>query len=259
LTPGRSSRNCSRPRRSILVYGPTAGFPTACWRSFPRRVDSTASGYLDAEAVWPLLLQRLVGLDGERPDLVVLLRWSIEAENVLRFRRLPEEVRLGIVDWLAAQVGPTATAVLRCASMLERPDLLPTGIISGIVHHPQSTEGWTGRSEDWNGTWVVRRQNPAWWNAGPPPRPRWGWCAYWTTRGSRARYFNRADEILREIQADEFAYLSDVLPRGFDQRLNRLGSLLGSAVRTDRGCRRILWKPRSHPPARSGSTRSSTS
>jgi len=50
-------------------------------------------GYLDAEAVWPLLLEQMIGLPWERPDLSALLRWSTAPENVQRFRRLPEEPR----------------------------------------------------------------------------------------------------------------------------------------------------------------------
>src|SRR5207302_7717941 len=67
----------------------------------------------------------------------VLLRWSAAAESVQRFRRLPEEVRQATTDWLAAQVEPTAAAVLRCAFTLEQPDALPVGLVLGVVHHPQ--------------------------------------------------------------------------------------------------------------------------
>src|SRR4051794_19960160 len=69
-------------------------------------------GYLDAETVWPLLLERMVGMAGDRPDLSALLRWSIAPDNVQRFRRLPEEPRQAITDWLAAQIGPAAAVVL---------------------------------------------------------------------------------------------------------------------------------------------------
>jgi len=41
---------------------------------------------------------------------------------------------------------------------------------------------------------------------------------------------HRADEILHEVQAEEFAHLSEILPGGFDQRLARLGDLLVQTV-----------------------------
>ena len=96
-------------------------------------------GYLDAEAVWPLLLQRMIGLEGERPDLSLLLKWSSAAENVLRFRRLPEEPRRAVEDWLAGGIGPAATSVLRCAGATDQPDALPVGLVLGVVHHPQAS------------------------------------------------------------------------------------------------------------------------
>jgi hypothetical protein len=186
-------------------------------------------GYLDAEAVWPLLLERLIGLAGDRPDLAALLRWSAAADDVQRFRRLPEEPRQAVADWLAAQVGPAATAVLRCAATLDGPDALPVGLVLGVVHHPQAggrLDRAAGRLERFLG--------------GPTPEAgvleRWHAAATEAVRlldgdpRSRGQLLHRADEILHEVQAEEFAHLSDVLPRGFDQRLARLGDLLGQAV-----------------------------
>ena len=40
----------------------------------------------------------------------------------------------------------------------------------------------------------------------------------------------RADEILSEVQAEGFAYLSDTSPIGFDQRLARFGQCLGGIL-----------------------------
>jgi hypothetical protein len=98
-----------------------------------------------------------------------------------------------------------------------------------VVHHPQGggrLDRAAGRLERFLG--------------GPPPEAgvldRWHVVAAEAIRlldgdpRARGQPLHRADEILREVQAEEFAYLSDVLPRGFDQRLARLGDLLGQAV-----------------------------
>jgi hypothetical protein len=188
-----------------------------------------SGGYLDAEAVWPLLLERLIGLAGDRPDLAALLRWSVGADNVQRLRRLPDEQRQAVVDWLAAQVGPAAAAVLRCAATLDGPDALPVGLVLGVVHHPGAggrLDRAAGRLERFLGgptpeNGVVERCHAAATEAvrllDGDPR-------------AQGLLLHRAGEILREVQAEEFAHLSDVLPRGFDQRLARLGDLLGQAV-----------------------------
>jgi hypothetical protein len=186
-------------------------------------------GYLDAEAVWPLLLQRLIGLEGERPDLSVLLRWSAVAENVQRFRRLPEEARRAATEWLAAQVGPTAEAVLRCVFTLEQPDALPVGLVLGVVHHPQGEgrlDRAVGRTERFLGGTTPDRGVVERWHAAATEAVR---LLDSDPRG-KSQILHRADELLREVQAEDFAHLSDVLPRGFDQRLARLGGLLGPAV-----------------------------
>jgi hypothetical protein len=201
----------------LLDLAPTAG------------LAPTPSGYLDAEAVWPLLLQRLIGLEGERPDLSLLLKWSSAAENVSRFRRLPEESRRAVEDWFTAVIGPAALSVLRCAGATDLPDALPVGLVLGIVHHAQANgrlDRAAGRLERFLG---VTTPDPA-------LVERWHAAAAEAVRlldsDTRARnqLLHRADEVLREVQADEFAYLGDILPRGFDQRLARLGSLLIQAA-----------------------------
>src|SRR5262249_14380122 len=72
---------------------------------------------------------------------------------------------------------------------------------------------------------------------GPTPEPhvveRWRAAAAEAVRllggdaRARGRLLHRAEEVLREVQAEGHAHLSDVLPRGFDQRLARPGCLPG--------------------------------
>lgn len=186
----------------------------------------TPGGYLDAEAVWPLLLRRMIGLEGERPDLSLLLKWSSVAENVLRFRRLPEESRQAVEVWLAGGIGPAATAVLRCVGATDQPDALPVGLVLGVVHHPQANghlDRAAGRLERFLGGATPDYSLLQRWHAAATEAVRL------LDSDSRARnqLLHRADELLREVQAEEFAHLGDVLSRGFDLRLARLGGLLG--------------------------------
>ncbi|MFO0881536.1 MAG: BREX-2 system phosphatase PglZ [Gemmataceae bacterium] len=186
----------------------------------------TPGGYLDAEQVWPLLLNRLVGLEGERPDLPLLLRWSAYDENVQRFRRLPEEARRAAEGFLAEGIGPAVSSVLRCVVASEQPDTLPVGLVLGVVHHPGAVgrlDRAAGRLERFLGG-----QTPE-----PPLVERWHAAAAEAVRllggdrGTRNRLLHRAESILREVQAEDHAHLSDVLPLGLHQRLARLGGLLG--------------------------------
>ncbi len=186
-------------------------------------------GFLDAEVVWPLLLNRLIGLAGERPDLSTLLCWSANSENVHRYCHLPEEVR-GVVDeWLTAQVGPAATAILRSASTRELPDALPIGLVLGVVHHPEANgrlDRAAGRMERFMGGTPASLGVVSSWHSAAAEIVR----LLDADPRHKGQLLDRADTLLREVQAEDFAYLSDVLPRGFEQRLAHLGSLLKQAV-----------------------------
>ena len=57
----------------LLEAIPADGFPPA------------SGGFLDAETVWPILLDQHMGFVSNRPDLLALLQWSVNAEGVARF------------------------------------------------------------------------------------------------------------------------------------------------------------------------------
>lgn len=166
---------------------------------------------------------------GDRPDLPLLLRWSAAAENAGRFRRLPDEPRRAVEGWLAAAMGPAAAAVLRCVAASDRPDALPVGLALGVVHHPAAAgrlDRAAGRLERFLGGPTLD----------PAVADRWHAAAAEAVRlldadtRTRGHLLNRAEEILREVQAEEYTHLADLLPRGFEQRLARLGGLLAGAA-----------------------------
>jgi hypothetical protein len=195
-------------------------------------VAPTPGGYLDAEVVWPLLLLQMIGLEGERPDLSLLLKWSSVVENVQRFRGLAEDTRRAVEDWLAGGIGPTVSSVLRCAAAADQPDALPIGLVLGVVHHPQAKgklDRAAGRLERFLGGATPDSALVERWHAAATEAVR----LLDSDARPRNQLLHRADTILREVQAEEFAHLSDVLPRGFDQRRARLGNLIGSTVESN--------------------------
>ena len=203
----------------LLDRVPADGFPAA------------RGGFLDAETVWPILLGQEIGLLAESPDLSTLLRWSLDPEAVGRFRSAPELFRQGATEWLAEKVGQVAAAILRCVAELERPDIVPLGLACGVVFHPAAA----GRLERATGKIEERYLGG---NALEPKlMERWSTAAADVVRALRhtdarrhRQALERADEILREVQADPFAYLSDASVLGFDQRLARFGQRLGAVL-----------------------------
>lgn len=207
---------------SLLELIPTEGYPAA------------RGGFLDAETVWPLLLRQAIALGAESPDLTALLKWSLDAEGTSQFRRCPEAFREGATSWLTEKAGPVAEILLQCIGRLERPDAVPIGLAAGVVYHPSAIgklEKATGKLEER----FLGGKSPE-----AEQMQRWSAAATEVVRALRhteaktyRQTIQRADEILKEIQADGMAYLSDTSPRGFDQRLARVGESLADVLERD--------------------------
>jgi len=188
-------------------------------------------GFLDAETVWPLLLRQSIDLLADTPDLTTLLRWSLDAEATTRFRQCRDEFRKGAVRWLAERAGPVAETIMHCVERLDQPDAVPLGLATGVIYHASAI----GRLEKATGKLEERFFGGH--SAEPEHMQRWSTAATEVVRALRQpesktyrQTIQRADEILREVQADDFAHLSDTSPLGFDQRLARVGDRLLDVV-----------------------------
>jgi len=204
---------------ALLERIPQEGYPPA------------AAGFLDAEIVWPLLLEEAIGLTSVSPDLTSLLQWSLDGDATARFRDSSVDFRKGATAWLTEKAGPVTEVLLHCIERLKRPDAVPIGLAASIVYH-QSAHGKlekaTGKLEER----FLRGKSPE-----PEHMLRWSTAATEVVRGlqgtvnkSYRAIVQRADEILKEIQADQMAYLSDTSPLGFDQRLKRMGEQLSGVL-----------------------------
>ncbi len=195
--------------------------------------SAAPGGFLDAETVWPILLSRQIGLSGDKQDLAALLKWSINAEHVERFQHTPEPFRQAVIEWLTYQAGPSAETVLDCVLLNQRPDALAIGLAVGIVSN-RAAAGYLDKA-------AGKMEERYLGGKTPDARAvdRWHTAAtevvnlQITDTPCQRGQLNRADEILREVQAEAYAYLSDSSPLGFDQRLVRFGALLSEAVQND--------------------------
>ena len=88
-------------------------------------------GFLDAETVWPILLDRHMGFGIDRPDLLALLQWSVNAESVARFQATSALFSQAATAWLIQQAGPGRS--LHCVAANKRPDALAIGLAAGVV------------------------------------------------------------------------------------------------------------------------------
>lgn len=222
---------------------------------FPARDYPPAKGgFLDADTVWSILLERTVGLAAENPDATSILKWSIDADSVRRFQQATNLFREGAAAWLAEKAGPAVKAILRCVTRSEKPDALPLGLALSVVYHASAA----GRLEKAAGKLEERYLGGE-----TPDRvvvDRWSAAASEVVRlqltdnkDVKRQQLARADEILREVQAEGFAYLSNTSPLGFDQRLARLGSQLAEMIDEGAGragtAHRELMVGNAHPTA----------
>lgn len=203
---------------ALMELTPTEGFPPV------------ASGFLDAETVWSLLLNRLIGLEAECLDLPALLKWSTDPQNVARFRATPVTFRDAAIEWLVLSAGPTVATVLHCVASHERADALPIGLAAGVIFHPQAR----GKLEKAAGKLEER------YLGGNSPVAavidRWAASATEVVRLQlsdnrlKSQLLERTDEILRELGAESHALLSDTSPLGFDLRLAQFGKHLSESI-----------------------------
>jgi hypothetical protein len=205
---------------TLMELNPAEGFPPV------------ASGFLDAETIWTILLNRIIGLDADCPDLLSLLKWSTNPSHVARFRNAPAEFRDAAIEWLVTSAGPTVETVLHCVARHERADALPIGLAAGVVFHAQAK----GKLEKAAGKLEER------YLGGQSPDPivldRWAASSTEVVRLQlsdtrlKQQLLQRADEILREVGAESHAWLSDTSPLGFDLRLAEFGERLLESIST---------------------------
>ncbi len=203
---------------SMLMDLSAAGFPVA------------PGGFLDAETVWGILLQGCLKFDGDRPDLHAILKWSTDGDRVLRLRRADKDFQSAVIDWLTRQCGAAAQIILECAIRLDQPEVLPIGLAAGVVFHPDSAvklERAAIRMEER----FFNRQRPS-----QDVLQSWAAAATHVVRMQfepshpKRQLLERADQILKELEAEKYSFLSDTSPVGFDQRLARFGKALKSTL-----------------------------
>lgn len=184
-------------------------------------------GNLDLESTWAYLLSQAVGLDTGELDLVRLLAWANEDENVLRLKRLALAFQDAAIEWVVRIVGSPAACIFRCLLEDGKPDAVAVGLAAQVVSHSKSKgklDKAIGRLEAAYLGGMTLHQSDA---------DRWGAAAveFVKSSGVDDSTLRKSDALLKEIQAEEFAWLSDASLLGFDQRMARFGDALREAIR----------------------------
>ncbi|MEB3288486.1 MAG: BREX-2 system phosphatase PglZ [Leptolyngbya sp.] len=189
-------------------------------------------GFLDAETVWPLLLRQGMGLKTSPLDLRALLEWSIHPDHIAHYQSASPAFKAAAMDWISQGAGAAARLVLTCAETCERPDTAAVGLALDVIFNPNlghQLDRAKGKLEER----FLNGVSPS-----PASLAAWSQAAADLLRSGQislaqqTQLVQRADEILTELGAEPWAYLSTTSDLGFTQRLARFGQALMPLLET---------------------------
>lgn len=190
-----------------------------------------ANGFLDLETAWKELLQRFLQLDVARPDATALLRWTMQVSADSSLNLLAPNARADTLRWLGESAGTAGSMVLACVEAGRTGDAMALGLVCGVLYAPEG-EGQTALGHA--AIRLERFVNDA--HVGVSEGRAWADAARQLVSDGGADLYrpalDRADTLLNDLRVAEFAYLSDVLPLGFDQRLRTFAHYLTWHVQT---------------------------
>jgi len=187
------------------------------------RLPAAATGVLDAETAWGVLLKGL-GLADGRPDARALLRWSLDSNAGERLSESPPEMLAAVRSWLVQSAGRVAEPILGCVENGRSRDAVAIGFVCRVVFGDSTNKDRKLRD-------ASIRLEPL--IGGRPLEPAvgrsWAEATEAVARDlvaagaapALAGAFERASEILRELHIPDQAWRSAVLPVGLEQRLDR--------------------------------------
>lgn len=191
--------------------------------------DPVATGFLDLGTAWRVILQRCLGLENERPDTQALLAWTQRPDAAARLDALPAAAQADVCAWLQEAAGALGKLILATLRSGRLADALPLGLVCSVVF-AADTCGQTERSQAAvrleryvDDLHVGTMEGRAWARAATALVGRDGPVAW-------QGVLDRADTLLDELRVAEFAWLSDTLYAGLDQRVARFGAAVGQFV-----------------------------
>ncbi|MHB1447252.1 MAG: hypothetical protein ACYCZV_16595, partial [Acidimicrobiales bacterium] len=113
---------------ALIEATPVAGYPQLTTR------------VLDLETATAALLSASLGLTPDVVGLAGVLRWLTRPEAVGRIANARGEVLADLGPALRSRFGPGSDAVLAALAADKAADLVPLGIVAGVVHAPPADE-----------------------------------------------------------------------------------------------------------------------
>lgn len=190
------------------------------------------SGILTAEVVWDLVLPARLGLPSARPDLRHFLFWMTTSQASDQWRDLGGELQQAVTDWLRLPVGEVISLLRACLESGHGGDALAVGIaIDTLLAEPADAEARVAlsaarvRLERFVGNQRLELPFAKQWRDGAET---WVRLAQGEEQRVRAE-LDRADQILIEVGAADYALLGTWSPVGFQSRLDLFAASLSKS------------------------------
>jgi len=185
--------------------------------------NPATAGSLGLDAAWAFVVGAAIGLVEESPDLTALLTWSCAKENLDKYRALPDGRRQLILSRLI-ELGPGAEEFCTVLESGHHP--VAVALVCGVVYHDDASSSLQkaeGKAEDRFFKGLRPRREGV--------RKLASAAESLATSDRVDPYLSTAQNLLNNLDAETFAYLSPVLPDGYEQRLARLAREMQQACR----------------------------
>ncbi len=190
--------------------------------------QAVTTGTLDVHTVWGCVCQQVLGLPTSDPSPRDLLTWAIDDLVTAKLRAAPSSLREAAAMWLEER-NPLSALLVRVATRVAASDLIPIGVVCGVVHHEIAHQHpdllrAQGRLEQITGHEAVALKE----------------AREWLGQAARAledlpdeaqrRLRKRSDALLAQVGASSHADLSPIAPLGYEQRLAGFARVLSAHV-----------------------------
>lgn len=195
---------------ALIEAAPVGGYPRLATR------------VLDLDTAAAALLRVSLGIDDGVADLAGFLRWLDRPGAAGRVATARGDLLADLVPGLRARFGPAVDAVLAALAADRAGDLVPLGIVAGVLHAPPADD-----------VAAIVRLDERLGGAGLGAAS----CREWGSAAERvvheaddaaraAGWLDRAGAVLADLGAARLAHRSDLLPAGFDQRVRAAAEAL---------------------------------
>jgi hypothetical protein len=210
--------------QALLDHAPASGYPPV------------PAGVLDAATVWRSLYRHAFQMSDGELDLARLLLWAATTPSgVARYLSAPTELRQALRERVITTLGLAAGSVLTIVEAGNAQDALPLSIVCGVVFDgadiPTELRETAARLERFHGNIPI---SPGVGNHLVQAAAEVLRDSPTDHAGGLVNHLNRADQILREVRADHYAWRSDFTPLALELRLGRFAQAIEDALASSR-------------------------